>query len=894
MPATSNVSLVPIYEIDPPDLPEGYHSFDNPDCVNLMPYQGPYGSKVTLPRLLPPHLRVFTVPRKYTTKRSAHRHAAFEAYLAMYKEGMLNVHLLPIDFPGHEQEEEVKLLLKDVEKRAGEANVPLQMDPWAPTGDDCVWYTTEIIIEGLPPLHMMTRSQPRSLVEQECPTLFYPGRGSLSVRFRILDAHPSDERIAHAREYTRRILWTAYGNSMKWDNLDFAYLFLPATISPDPVWDSRRQWAHDMNLQLDTPRPGGMFSANAHMFGINFDFPPDLTSVRDGYSKNKSYSFVRWRDNITQEEEEELLERYKRHGFIEEFEFDILLEVIPTPRRMAFLEPLSSDTWVAQETRLLLPQLTTVDLISHCDLQYATFLPSILRFLAVSNTAISLRDNVLVDSPLQTIPLDLLTMALTAPVAHARLNYQRLETLGDTVLKLITSIQLLAEHPYWHEGYLSKRKDHAVSNVRLAKEAIASELYRWIIRDRLILKKWKPLYLSLPPERLEPIPDPASPLEQPVPKSEHAIILKKSTKRRAPARQQLSTKVLADVVESLIGAAYIHGGLDLAVDCAEIFGLGLAWQKIPFRIQTILAHLKNAHSYPVHSYPAQITHVEQMVGYEFKHKKLLVEALNHASHHADLDVVSYERMEFLGDSALDLVVTEHLYHAPGKNYSPGHIHLRKIPVVNAQFLAFICLSCYLDLDSSMPQATGRGQFSLKTETHRIYLWQCLLHSSPSILNDQNFTFGRFQLLRQEIEDALEKGANYPWATLARLLAPKFLSDMVESVLGAVYLDSRGDMDVIRHVLGRLGIMRVLDRIARDELNVLHPISRVANFAAKRDMKVKYEFTQESGKITCLLLLNDEEKARAQDNYRGRASQREVRMQAATNAIDVLRLQEEGF
>ncbi|KAH8114018.1 hypothetical protein DFH11DRAFT_1727040 [Phellopilus nigrolimitatus] len=75
-------------------------------------------------------------------------------------------------------------------------------------------------------------------------------------------------------------------------------------------------------------------------------------------------------------------------------------------------------------------------------------------------------------SPLQQIPLDLVQSALMAPAANAHCNYERLETLGDAILKFVTSVRLLAEHPHWPEGFLTKRKDHAVSNAYLAQSAI--------------------------------------------------------------------------------------------------------------------------------------------------------------------------------------------------------------------------------------------------------------------------------------------------------------------------------------------------------------------------------------------------------------------------------------
>ncbi len=52
------------------------------------------------------------------------------------------------------------------------------------------------------------------------------------------------------------------------------------------------------------------------------------------------------------------------------------------------------------------------------------------------------------------------------------------------------------------------------------------------------------------------------------------------------------------------------------------------------------------------------------VGYTFKNELLAKEALTHSSYANERDVKSYERLEFLGDSILSLVVSDYLY----KNY----------------------------------------------------------------------------------------------------------------------------------------------------------------------------------------------------------------------------------
>jgi ribonuclease-3 len=58
-----------------------------------------------------------------------------------------------------------------------------------------------------------------------------------------------------------------------------------------------------------------------------------------------------------------------------------------------------------------------------------------------------------------------------------------------------------------------------------------------------------------------------------------------------------------------------------------------------------------------------LTYLEQKINYEFKDKTLLQEALTHSSwaHEGKNEKVSNERLEFLGDSVLSLVISEYLY-----------------------------------------------------------------------------------------------------------------------------------------------------------------------------------------------------------------------------------------
>lgn len=56
-----------------------------------------------------------------------------------------------------------------------------------------------------------------------------------------------------------------------------------------------------------------------------------------------------------------------------------------------------------------------------------------------------------------------------------------------------------------------------------------------------------------------------------------------------------------------------------------------------------------------------IVKIEKIVNYEFKDKSLLEEALTHSSFANENKVNSYERLEFLGDSLLEYIVSDYIY-----------------------------------------------------------------------------------------------------------------------------------------------------------------------------------------------------------------------------------------
>ncbi|TFK19782.1 P-loop containing nucleoside triphosphate hydrolase protein [Coprinopsis marcescibilis] len=959
----------PIYDIDPPDFIPGWHSVDpKPSPHNnpygaYGPYNGPWESTVTLPRSLPIPVRQFRTEKKYLSKLAAHRHAAFKAYKALYELDLLNDHLLPFTAQvDPEEEEEVKAMLADIEKRAGTARVGLQLDPWEKDGGEGdaaegVWYQSEMALSGTTaasPLLFFTKRPLPNIPMEEGPTLYRPDLPDVKVSVRICASsqraiQPDHPILMKAREYTRMLFWCLNGSRMDWDNTEFAYLFLPKAHESPSVWDNRRAWL-EKHRSGDTFRPDSAFAADGDTFMKKFGAVNDITIVRKNMQYGRAYSFVRWQHERLSEEDEAILkEVYGKREADLEIKYPLLV-VKPFPARTNLIWPIPPPTAASADEKpprehYFVPHLSGIGLYSPGESEYVFLIPSILRWLSIRLTVVSFRDTLLVDTPLSMIPPDLLANALLAPVSGEQINYQRLETLGDAYLKFIAGIQIFAEHPLWHEGYLTRKKDHAVSNVKLAKEDIARGVYRWIVRDRMLGKKWKPKYTLLAKEgecmpvspsnavAANPFPlvnghsdaqmdGPAAPMDVEGPPSSGTNEVKDATngqsveikgdkgkhgKKKAKAKKQvkdLSTKVLADVVEALMGAAYLFGGADMGYECTKFFDLGLKWEPLPTRLEQILARVPDESELQV---PSEIADVEHMLGYTFKRKILLIEALTHASYREHINTISYERMEFIGDSILDMVVTDYLYHAPGKLYSPGHMHLRKSAVVNGHFLAFICLGLRRQRESVMPQLQPSNRddessrnprfanltFVEGTTTHEIYFWQCLLHSSQQVLNDQQNTFTRFENRKAEICEQLDSGTIFPWAALTRLQAPKFLSDIVESAIGAAYIDSSGDMDVIKGILRKIGILPMLERIVRDDVDILHPVSRLSMWAARNEKKIEYKFLKERGNVACVILVDDVEEVRETEKYRGNASQEEVKFVAAEKAIALFKLRDGG-
>ena len=899
MPTAGYGGCLPVFETDPPEFPEGWHATPYRTTGAGPVVEGPFGATVHLPRHLPPELRTFTTPRIHPNKAVAKRRVAFQAYKALYDfpdEKWLNDNLLPLSHLGEDME---ALFAAGIEKRKGFSAAVVQMSPWASEGAELRWWAFKLSIDRLQDMVLIVRRELPRLSGEELPVLYIPGRGAVTADVEPLgNAEDLTFTLEDARQFTRRLLWRVPGSrsTLKWAETDFEYLFYPFGEVEDPVWDERWRWACN-----DTGGPPDDRFLVLDLFGRKFDHPTDITYVQTSRRRG-DYRFIQWRNEpLSEREEERMRQEYaKRKVFDLEVTYP-LLEVRSVGRKDFTIPfPVGSDKVRSDvyhgDTEFMVASHTKLFLASPDRSRWASLLPSLLRQMSINCTVISFRDTLLISTPLYEIPLESLTTALTTPAAMAPTDYERMETLGDTVLKLLTSIQVMADHPFWHEGYLTSRKDHVVANVALARAATEKGLPKWIIRDNFVPTKWLPAIHQ----------------KDETPEDDEMEVEGEEEKKEEKEKTDLSTKTIADVVEALIGASYVHGSFDLGLECIKLFKFGMEWQPLEESVEKIFSKVEMLHDGELPM--DMISSVQKMLGYEFTNKTLAVEALTHPSYNLGVRTRPYDRLEFLGDAVLDMVVSDFLYNAPGKNYSPGQMYLRKVAVVNQHFLAFVCLDMFATNDTFMARTLDDETAVLEREENVVYLWQCLLQSNSHVMEDMAVTSTRYMKGRDTIAKALKESEIHPWAALTALQAPKFFSDIVESMLGAVYLDTRGDMEVIRKVLRTFGVLPVLERIVEEGVDVLHPVSRLSHWASKSKPQkaIKYHFEIAEKKVTCTIGIRDKpdkansEKAEvesgavdeesetiavAEAEYRGHGSKEEVKFAAAEQAIQYLKIRE---
>ena len=322
------------------------------------------------------------------------------------------------------------------------------------------------------------------------------------------------------------------------------------------------------------------------------------------------------------------------------------------------------------------------------------------------------------------------------------------------------------------------------------------------------------------------------------------------------------------------------GRLQKAAACLEVFLPEVPWSTA-LRASQILYDVYDLHG-PVTN---RVIEAEKVVSHDFNLRSLLVEALTHPSHYGPNTSSSYQRLEFCGDAILDNIVTTTAFAR--KPPLPTHkLHLIRAALVNANLLGFLCLTLSITMNRFEAHGNESQKVSTIELTRPFYLWQLMRHASPAVRLAQQKCLARHAIVHTAISSSLAHGNYYPWTDLARLEPPKFFSDIIESILGAIYIDTHGSLLKCQSFLEHLGLMPYLRRVLDNEIAVLHPKEELGQLADQD--KVKYILGKEGEegeeRLTCTVNVGERPIVRVGDGL----STKEVETRAADVACSILR------
>uniref|UniRef100_A0A2H8TDA5 Endoribonuclease Dicer n=1 Tax=Melanaphis sacchari TaxID=742174 RepID=A0A2H8TDA5_9HEMI len=424
---------------------------------------------------------------------------------------------------------------------------------------------------------------------------------------------------------------------------------------------------------------------------------------------------------------------------------------------------------------------------------------------------------------------------ITPPFANDMFNYERMETYGDSFLKFAVSLVLFDAFPYFNEGVLTELKMKIVGNRNLLytgrnlnlgsyltvnifdpnmdwippcfgvpqklKEIIekcnleSDVLHRIIIpRDNQITgllsdETWKEIETEiLKFKQLSELPISDSDDENDI------LLIGHSQSDLFVHKQSVSDKMVADCVESLIGTYVYKRGVEVGFKVLQ--GLGIIPKQFidafkPKPIENIFDD--NNFSTILPGYEL----LERRIGYSFKHKHLLAQALTHPTYQFGF-TECYQRLEFLGDAILDFLITtyiiEHCYHK-----TPGEI---------------------TDIRSSLVNNITFASLSARIGLHRFILAKSV-QMTEAIDRFYEHQQKNNHKIGQEILYLIEESDCYAAESVD---VPKVLGDLFESLIAAIYLDCNRDLNFVWTIVYRFlenEIKEFCTNVPKNPIRILH-------------------------------------------------------------------------
>ena len=373
------------------------------------------------------------------------------------------------------------------------------------------------------------------------------------------------------------------------------------------------------------------------------------------------------------------------------------------------------------------------------------------------------------------------TAAVTSPAVTEDYSFQILETLGDSVLKFLITYHFFDKYPKFTEGEISKNRNDITKNNYLFEKGRNSCLIKYIYSSPINLKNWDP------PLKFKHVQQ----FEFSITKKTMADVVEAVMGACFLSREMFNSclvylkyidilagkndfsdvflkKLLGFTETSFINIEFLNVEYESDISFYDLFNIFNYYKgeddfqpeiiQSSSEIKDIGRNFKGCDLNNVDKIEKTLENLEgNILNYKFVNKGLLRNALTHKSVNIS---DSYERLEILGDAIVEIYIMSTIFHLSKKtinmdeNFNPGNLSKVKAFLSSNYFL--LRLSVFFKFHENMMITS---KLKKKIEEAENYIKQI-----------------NFSQKLNEYEDTI-------------MGRPKFISDIFEAVIGAVFIDS---------------------------------------------------------------------------------------------------------
>ncbi|KNG91132.1 hypothetical protein ANOM_000520 [Aspergillus nomiae NRRL 13137] len=749
------------------ELPAQLFVNNNPVFSCEMDECGQAQAVVRLPSNLDASLQTFKSLRKWARKRWAKEDAALQAYKGLFHAGLINDHLLPLRVSD--------IIEKTIPPRSHYL-IPGQLDPWYDVA--LLWsrrgelfrHELRIVRPQKEDIELFMILPVPLKMDMRIPLFLSSNMEYTAV---VSSARAISTDISICQQVTRLILQSVHQGHGPQSNTDYVNIIVP---NMDPVGMSDFFEAHSgrtslaVCLQQRRNVPGSI----GLLRHVTKACRPLCIEVIEGHENQGPH-----RDGATLPIRGKIHQLTRRRNFLNE-----LKTVTSTPT-----DKLQSTSLVGQGLSELAAEDYLVDRLPSIYAEAALLAPSIIHQIGVYLIAERLRKEIFSNPQAARFErMDLLCIALSPTDDAHRPEFRSMAFIGDAIAKFLITRQLFLHHTLWHEGLLTSMKDSIVSDTGLTTAICHSGFGPYLITTRFNGKRWRPAFVS-------------TTLSNPSRNSQ----------------RQVGAATVADMAKALAGAAYLDNGLDQAFICvAAMIPKIKSWTTMSLYDGTY------SKSRPSKSLGATtIVDLEGLLGYTFSDTSLAIESMTHPSCVGLYGTTSYRRLSFLGASIIELVVVRYL-HRQKSFINSKRLQSLKSAVTNNMFLTFICLTFYWEKEHDTIEVDSMGTPRVIRTRDRVLLYNFLRSQSKTLSAKVSSLEGTFTSHLHIVKGDLWERGIYPWAGLSAFRDLKVLSDIVQSVFGAIYIDSSASLQKCETLAERMGILPLLEHFISHNVVTDHP------------------------------------------------------------------------